>query len=144
MSATLDANVLLYASDRDSPYRERAIDELERYARGPEPLYLFWPVVMAYLRISTHPSVFSRPLAFSDARANIELLLRRRHVRTSGEGEGFWRMFSEAASEATIRGDLVPDTHVVALMRQHGVRTIVTRDRDFRRFDGIKVHDPFR
>ncbi len=28
-------------------------------------------------------------------------------------------------------------------MRQHGVRTIYTRDRDFRRFDGIAAEDPF-
>lgn len=144
MSLTLDANVLLYASDRESGYRERAIDELEHYAAGTEPLYLFWPVVMAYVRISTHPSVFSRPLALADAVANVERLLRRRHVRTPGEEEGFWRFFAEAAAEGTTRGDLVPDTHIVALMRQHGVRTIVTRDRDFRRFDGIKVRDPFR
>jgi toxin-antitoxin system PIN domain toxin len=144
VSLTLDANILLYASDRDSPYRERANEELERWAGGPEPLYLFWPVLMAYLRISTHPGVFSRPLAFSDAAANIERLLGRRHIRTPGEDDGFWRTFSEAASESSIRGDLVPDTHVVALMRQHGVRTIVTRDRDFRRFDGVKVRDPFR
>ena len=35
------------------------------------------------------------------------------------------------------------DTHIVALMRRHGVRTIITHDRDFRRFDGIRVRDPF-
>jgi predicted nucleic acid-binding protein len=29
-------------------------------------------------------------------------------------------------------------------MRQHGVRIIWTRDRDFRRFDGIEPRDPFR
>jgi predicted nucleic acid-binding protein len=28
-------------------------------------------------------------------------------------------------------------------MRQHGVGTIYTRDRDFRRFDGITAEDPF-
>jgi predicted nucleic acid-binding protein len=28
-------------------------------------------------------------------------------------------------------------------MRQHGVRTIYTRDRDFRRFDGIAAENPF-
>jgi predicted nucleic acid-binding protein len=38
---------------------------------------------------------------------------------------------------------LVPDAHVVALMHQHGVRTIWTRDRGFRRFRGIEAHDPF-
>ncbi|GIV00558.1 MAG: hypothetical protein KatS3mg014_2173 [Actinomycetota bacterium] len=33
--------------------------------------------------------------------------------------------------------------HLVALMRENGVRTILTHDRDFRRFDGIRVRDPF-
>ena len=28
-------------------------------------------------------------------------------------------------------------------MRQNDVRTIWTRDRDFRRFDGIEARDPF-
>ena len=32
---------------------------------------------------------------------------------------------------------------IAALMRQYGVRTIYTRDRDFRRFDGIAVENPF-
>jgi len=37
----------------------------------------------------------------------------------------------------------VPDGHLAALMRQHGVGKIYTRDRDFRRFDGIAAEDPF-
>ena len=37
----------------------------------------------------------------------------------------------------------VPDGHLATLMRQHGVATIYTRDRDFRRFDGIAAEDPF-
>ncbi len=41
------------------------------------------------------------------------------------------------------RGNELPDAHVVALMRQHEVATIYTRDRDFRRYEGIMVHDPF-
>jgi predicted nucleic acid-binding protein len=42
-----------------------------------------------------------------------------------------------------LRGDDLPDAHLATLMRQHGVRVIYTRDRGFRRFDGIDVHDPF-
>jgi predicted nucleic acid-binding protein len=37
----------------------------------------------------------------------------------------------------------VTDAHIAALMRRHGVRVIYTRDRDFRRFDGIEPVDPF-
>jgi hypothetical protein len=40
-------------------------------------------------------------------------------------------------------GNLVPDAHVVALMLEHDVGAIWTHDRDFRRFDGIEVRDPF-
>ncbi len=143
MSLTVDANILLYASDRGSPYHERARDEIESCSNGPEPLYLFWPVAMAYLRVSTHPSVFANPLRFADAAGNIERLLERQYVRAPGEDQGFWRTFSIAATEASARGNLVPDAHIVALMRQYGVGTIVTRDRDFRRFDGVRVRDPY-
>ena len=37
----------------------------------------------------------------------------------------------------------IADCHIVALMHGHGVREIVTHDRDLRRFDGVKVRDPF-
>ncbi len=37
----------------------------------------------------------------------------------------------------------MPDAHVVALMHQHGVGTFYSRDRDFRKFDGITAVDPF-
>jgi uncharacterized protein len=43
-----------------------------------------------------------------------------------------------------MRGNDVPDGHIATLMRQHGVRVIYTRNRGFRRFDGIQAEDPFR
>ena len=62
MSLTLDANVLLYASDAASPRHDQAREMIERVAAGPELAYLFWPTIMAYLRIATHPAIFDRPL----------------------------------------------------------------------------------
>lgn len=60
-----------------------------------------------------------------------------------GEGERFWAGFKSVASAVQARGALVPDAHVVALMREHGVTHISTNDRDFRKFDGISVLNPF-
>lgn len=142
MSATVDANVLIYASNRADPLHETARELISRLAAGPEIVYLFWPTLMAYLRIVTHPAILPRPLAPRDAMKNIEALLDRPHVRSPGEGDGFWQFFRSAAS-GSVRGNDVSDTHVAALMRQHGVRLIFTRDRDFRRFDGIEARDPF-
>ena len=143
MSYTIDANVLLYASDESSPVHARARAFVERLADGPEIAYLFWPIVMAYLRIATHPAVFARPLTAAEAIGNVEQLLVRPHVRTTGEQERYWERFREVAEDAMPTGNLVPGAHLVALMLQNDVRTIWTRDRDYRRFGRIEVRDPF-
>lgn len=143
MSYALDANVLLYASDASSSFHARALAFLERAARGPEILFLPWPVVMAYLRIATHPSIFERPLAPDEAEANVEALIAQPHVRALGELEGFWATYRGATRDLVVRGNLVPDAHLAALLLQHGVTTLWTHDRDFRKFEGIRVRDPF-
>ena len=142
MSATLDANLLLFASDESSPFHERARGFLDDVAQGPSIVYVFWPVVMAYLRIATHASIFRSPLPPDRAMANVESLLGLRHVQSPGEQDRFWPVFRDTAEPASVRGNLVPDAHLVALMRQNDVSTIYSHDRDFRRFDGIEVIDP--
>jgi toxin-antitoxin system PIN domain toxin len=141
LSATVDANVLIYASNVDDPRYVRAHRFVNRLAEGPELIYLFWPTIMAYLRITTHPAILASPLTPGVAMANVEALLGRPHVRAQGEGEDFWRVFRATAGDHP-RGNDLPDAHIVGLMRQHGVRVIYTRDRDFRRFDDIDARDP--
>lgn len=143
MSFTLDANILLFASDETSERRPRALELLQQVASGDELVYVFWPVVMAYLRIATHPGIFESPLPPADALANVERLLDLAHVQTAGEHDRFWSGYRRIASESDARGNLVPDAHLVALMTENGVATIWTHDRDFRRFPGIQVRDPF-
>jgi toxin-antitoxin system PIN domain toxin len=143
VSASLDANLLLYASDEASPFHERARQLLEQVAAGPEIVYLFWPTVMAYLRLATHPAVFERPLSPEEASANIGALLALPHVQSPGEQERFWEVYRRVADDAGARGNLVPDAHLVSLMVENGVRAIWTHDRDYRRFGGIEVRDPF-
>jgi predicted nucleic acid-binding protein len=41
-----------------------------------------------------------------------------------------------------VRGNLVPDAHLAALLLQHGVKTLYTKDTDFRKFDFLNVRDP--
>lgn len=142
MSVTVDANVLVYATNEADPSHQRAMKIVAELAAGPQLVYLFWPVVLAYLRIVTHPAILPRPLASTDAQGNIERLIARPHVRTPGELDDFWTLLRGAAGP-NARGNELPDVHVVALMREHGVGTIYTRDRDFLRYKGITVCDPF-
>jgi toxin-antitoxin system PIN domain toxin len=143
LSATVDTNVLLYASDAASTFHERARELVGTFARGPDLVYLFWPVLTAYLRVATHPAVFERPLAPKTAEANVDNLLALPHVRSPSEDEDFWAGYRAVTAGLVVRGNLVPDAHLVALMRQYGVETIWSHDRDFRKFEGISVRDPF-
>ena len=142
LSATLDTNVLVYASNERDPVHHQAKKLLERLATGPDLLYLFWPTLLGYVRVVTHPGILPRPLGAVAAVENVSALLRLPHVRTPGEADGFWDLYRATAGDR-LRGNDVPDGHIATLMRQHGVRLIYTRDRGFRRFDGIQAEDPF-
>lgn len=142
MSVTVDTNILLYATNADDDVHERARALVERLARGPELFYLFWPTIMGYMRIVTHPTIFANPRTPSQAATAIMSLLERPNVRTPAEEAGFFVLYRHTAEDDT-RGNQVPDAHLVALMRQHGVAAIYTRDRDFRRYEGIDARDPF-
>jgi toxin-antitoxin system PIN domain toxin len=141
MSSTVDVNVLVGAANRDDPHHDACRTLVERLAAGPELWHLFWPVISGYVRITTSPRILQRPDTVRSALESVRLLLASPSVRVHGELDGFYAWFVAAQAEAT-GGNDVPGAHLVALMRQHGVATIYTRDRGFRRFDGVTVRDP--
>ena len=143
MSFACDVNVLLYASDSASPVHATARRFLEQAVAEGDLFCLGWPTVMSYLRMATHPRIFDAPLTPAVALANIEALAGQPRVRLLGEDEGFLDVYREVAGAFPVRGNLVPDAHLAALLRQHGVRTLFTRDTDFRKFGFLDVRDPF-
>lgn len=143
MSLSCDVNVLLYASDSSSPVHERARSFLKRAAAGDDLFCLAWPTVMSYLRIATHSGIFAAPLAPAEALRNVDALVGLPHVRLLAEQDGFLEIYRELTGSFPVRGNLVPDAHLVALLKQHGVRTLYTRDGDFRKFPFLDIRDPF-
>jgi len=144
MSYSIDANLLLYASDESSPDHPAARDFLISCAKDPDLLCLTWPTLMAYQRIATHPSVFSNPLDPAAAWQNIQSLLALPRVRMITEETSFVGDYIEVTRGMIARGNLVPDAHIATLLRQHGVRRIYTADTDFRKFDFLEVINPLR
>lgn len=143
MSYSLDANVLLFASDRTSDRHGAARDFLESCAGSPEVLCMTWPTIMAYLRIATHPSIFAAPLAPEEAVANVAALLALPQTRVVSEQDRFMDAYLHVTASTTVRGNFVPDAHVAAILFQNGVRTLYSHDRDFRKFETLDVRDPF-
>lgn len=143
MSYAVDVNVLLFASDKASPRHDAARRFLDSCAAKPDVLCLPWPTLMSYLRIATHQRIFSAPLSADDALGNVMALLSLPQARAVSELDGFLDAYEHVAGGMPVRGNLVPDAHLAAILLQHGVRTLYSNDRDFRKFESLDVRDPF-
>jgi uncharacterized protein len=142
VSYAIDVNILLYASDESSPAHDRARDFLQDCAQSGEVFCMAWGTLMGYLRMATHPRIFSRPLSHEVAASNVEALLALPHCRVIGETEDFWPAYRRLTGEVRTHGNLVPDAHLAAVLRVNGVSTLYTHDRDFRKFSFIDARDP--
>ena len=142
MSFGIDVNILLYASDESSPKHPKSSSFLRQCAEGREVFCVAWLTIMSYLRMVTHPSIFERPLSPQEAARNVEALVDLPHCRLLSEEEGFWDAYRRVTQHVPARGNLVPDAHLATVLQQHGVVTLYTHDRDFRKFDFLVVKDP--
>ncbi len=142
MSFAVDVNILLYASDARSPMNPKATAFLARCAANREVFCLAWVTLMSYLRMSTHPAIFERPLTHDEALHNVGALLNLPHCRVIGEEDGFWDNYRKVTADIPTRGNLVADAQLASILVGHGVTTLYTHDRDFRKFSFLDVRDP--
>ena len=139
----IDTNILAYARRRETPSHEKALAIVKRCAEGKEPWGLPWPCIYEFLRVVTHPRVFDPPTGLDDALEGLESLLASPSLVLLGEGSTHSARMMLALREGRASGNLVHDAQIAALLLEHGVREFWTADRDFHRFPGIKVRDPF-
>jgi toxin-antitoxin system PIN domain toxin len=142
MSYSIDTNILLYASDQESPHHERAKRFLESRGEDPDLLCLSWVTLMGYQRIATHPSIFRNPLSAQLAWGNVTSLLALPRSRVITEQEGFEQEYERVSQAIGVKGNLVPDAHLAVILQQHGVSKIYTADTDFRKFGFLNVVNP--
>lgn len=140
----LDTNVLVYARREEFPEHDQASRLLRELAEGSRMWALPWPCVYEFLRVVTHPRVFDPPTELSSALEDLESLLQSPSLILLGEGRAHFSRLKESASAARVFGNLVHDAHIATLCLEHGVTELLTRDRDFGRFEGLVVRDPFQ
>ena len=141
MSVLVDANVLLYAYDADSPHHPAARRWLEAEISSGRPVCLALVTLLAFVRIASDRRVFVRPLPPADACSIIEKWLAAPNVRLLDPGPRTWGHLAALCEDAQARGALVMDAHLAALALEHGA-TVATTDKDFRRFGGIQFTNP--
>ena len=137
----LDANLLIYAIDADSPHHEVARPWLEGLLSGTTRVGLPYIVVLAFLRLTTRAGILRHPMSSEDAIAYVDSWLEQPFVSITGPGASHWPVLRALLRSSGTAGNLTSDAHVAALALELGA-SVASADRDFGRFPGIDVVNP--
>jgi toxin-antitoxin system PIN domain toxin len=137
----VDANLLLYAVHERAAQHEAAAAWLTEQLNGPRRVGLPWQSLAAFLRISTHPRAYERPLEPEIAWERIADWLAAPAAWTPVPGHDHARLLGELVIRYGIRGNLVPDAQLAALAIEHGL-TVFSTDTDFARFSELRWENP--
>jgi uncharacterized protein len=139
----IDTNVLVYARRTESPHHVAAKTLIRQLAEGQPPWALPWPVLYEFVRVVTHPRVFDPPSPLEAVVRDLESLLASPSLTMLGEGPGHVRQMATQLRSGVAAGNLAHDAHIAALVVEHGVTELLTADRDFARFPGVRSRNPF-
>ncbi len=139
----IDTNVLVFAEITTSKHHASARVLIKELAEGAAPWALPWPCAYEFLRVVTHPRVFHPPVPTERAFSDLKRVLASPSLRLLGETSRHPEVMEEVLRISGVSGNLIHDAHIAALCLEHGVTEIVTGDRDFARFRGLEVVDPF-
>lgn len=124
-------------------FHSPALRLISRLAEGSDPWAIPWPCVYEFLRVVTHPRVFSLPSDLAEALESLERLRESPSLVILGDSPSHLRVMLKTLRDSAATGNLVHDAHIAALCIDHGVSELFTMDRDFSRFRGLKATHPF-
>ena len=137
----VDANLLIYAVNRDAPHHDRARRWLQETLSGTTSVGLPWISLLAFVRITTRPGVLANPMPVDEAIGFVDEWLERPVVEAVLPGEGHWAILRSLLRGSGTAGNLTSDAHLAALAVERGA-TICSADYDFRRFPSVDHVNP--
>lgn len=136
-----DANLLIYAYDTSAPLHRSARRWWEGALSSHEPVGLPWVVILAFVRLITHPTLSEHPFTVRAAEAAIRQWLGCDHVQLLHARETTLERFFSLLDEAGLGGNLTTDALIAAHAEDYGA-TVHSTDRDFDRFTGVRWLNP--
>ena len=138
----VDTNILVYAHRRDSEWHEPAAACVRELAEGTVSWALPWPCLHEFMAIVTHERIFSPPSSVSKAIEQVNAWLESPSVVLLSETSGYWDVLTGLIKGSRVTGPRVHDGRIAALCIHHGVRELLSADRDFSRFGGLRTRNP--
>ena len=119
------------------PKHKLALSKLTLLSEGNAPWAIPVFCLGEFLRVITHPKVFSPPFTVREAQRALSHLTESPSLNVLYPGEDFISLLIESFEQGGATGNLVFDAQIVAVCREHGVQTLLSEDRDFDRFQGV-------
>ena len=137
----VDLNLLIYAVNSDSALHKPAAKWLNRSLSGTETVGLAWVVILGFLRITTHPRIFPKPLSADQAMAIAEEWMKHPLTQMIEPQADHFAIIKELLAPLGLAGNLTTDAHLAALTIEHAAR-LYSADNDFSRFHGLRWVNP--
>ena len=134
-------NVLVYAFHEGSPDHDRYRAWLSTAVASDEPFGISELVLSGFLRVTTHPRVFSPPAPIERALDFAGTLKAQPNAVIVSPGARHWEIFERLCRASGAKGNLVADAYLAGLAIESGSEWITT-DRDFSRFPGLRWRHP--
>jgi toxin-antitoxin system PIN domain toxin len=138
----VDSNILVYAHRADSAWHAAALACIRDLAEGAAAWAIPWPCIHEFLAICTHPRIYNPPTPIAHALEALACWLESPTLVLLSEGPGYAERLKEVLEESKVVGAAIHDARIAALCRLHGVKEILSADRDFSRFRGLEVTNP--
>ena len=139
----LDANLLVYAVHTGAGNHDAAKGWLTEQLNGSRRVGVPWQSIAAFLRITTHPRAFARPLTPATAWQRVSDWLGSPVAWVPTPGPAHAGILGDLIVRHEVSGNLVPDACLAALAIEHGL-ALCSVDTDFARFDSLRWVNPLR
>ena len=137
----VDANVLIYAVNGEAEHHSAARRWLDDALNARESIGFSWTVLLAFIRITTHPGIFPNPLSAQEAMAVVRAWLAQPASVIVEPTPRHVDVLAGLLAEAGTAANLVNDAHLAALALEHDA-VLVSFDSDFGRFAGLRREVP--
>ena len=136
-----DVNVLVYAFRGGAPRHSEYKSWLDDVLSGDQAYAVCDLVLSGFIRILTHPSIFDPPVPLKSTLDFVQVVRSQPHAAVVSPGPAHWDIFTNLCRKTAARGNHVTDTYLAALAIESGSE-LITEDRDFSRYPGLRWRHP--
>ena len=137
----VDANVLLYAVNRDAVHHERSRRWIDGALSGEDTVAFAWIALLAFVRLSTKVGLFPAPLTVDQAMDRVDAWVGAGPAVVVEPSAQHGTIVRGLLRSVGVGGNLVSDAHLAALAIEHRCG-ILSFDNDFARFPGVSWDVP--